>query len=573
MRSRTTHTQALNRRPTRAPLLYTLAAALAIASGAFAWWSWRATTQLNDQLYRAARAQSEVLARDFSEEFRRRLEYEQYRVFLPYVPASVAWDARVPAGVMRLAQERADPRIPILGAFYWSSATPGVIASAGLTPERSDALRRRSEAIGRTIGMAMGLPLQLKTDADGNEILALTYFRKDSAGLVQVIGALTDQSVVARELMVPLIDEVARNRLGDDARTLVEWRLISPGGATLATVGSVDPGAPAVTVPFWRQIQVPDSAAAYRLLLAPDVSSAVPSGKTDPNRTPFLLTVRADPKRVAAALYGPSLPAAIPVVSLLLASLALTTATVVLARRFERHARERDAFATSVAHELRTPLTQILLHAETLQLDRPAGRTRQDASRVIVRETRRLIHLVENALQFVRGGRPAARLDPRPTNLAEVLSETLDGLAPVCDSAGARITRALDAGAVAVADDASVRQIVVNLIDNALRFGPRGQTIAVTTDARPDTVRIAVEDEGPGVPAEDRERVFAPFVTGAQGTGNGIGLAVVRQLAELQDGRAWIESGAGGGARVVVELPRAPVADRATEPGDVMVAR
>jgi signal transduction histidine kinase len=315
-----------------------------------------------------------------------------------------------------------------------------------------------------------------------------------------------------------------------------------------------------VTVPFWRSQLVPDSAAGYRLLLAAPTLDSVSSAPTNPTRTPFLLHIRADPNRVAEVLYGSSLPAAVPVAALLVVSLTLLVATVMLAHRFERHARDRDAFASSVAHELRTPLTQILLHAETLQLDRPAAQTRQDASRVIVRETRRLIHLVENALQFVRGGRSAMRLDPRLVSVADVVGETLDGLAPVLEAAVARVERKLDADAIALVDANALRQVVVNLVDNALRFGPPGQTIVVRVWARDGFVSLAVEDEGPGIAVADRERVFGSFVTASASSGSGIGLAVVRQLVDLHDGRVTIEDAPTGGARIVVRLQAADAA-------------
>jgi signal transduction histidine kinase len=210
-----------------------------------------------------------------------------------------------------------------------------------------------------------------------------------------------------------------------------------------------------------------------------------------------------------------------------------------------------------VAHELRTPLTQILLHAETLQLDRPAAQTRQDASRVIVRETRRLIHLVENALQFVRGGHSAMRLDPQLLSVADVVDETLDGLAPVLEAAVAHVERRLDAEAMALVDANAMRQVVINLVDNAVRFGPPGQTIVVRVWTRDGHVWLAVEDEGPGIAVADRERVFGPFVTASASSGSGIGLAVVRQLVDLHDGHVSIEDAPTGGARIVVRLPAA----------------
>jgi signal transduction histidine kinase len=121
------------------------------------------------------------------------------------------------------------------------------------------------------------------------------------------------------------------------------------------------------------------------------------------------------------------------------------------------------------------------------------------------------------------------------------------------------------------ADRNALRQILLNLLDNAAKYGPAEQTISVGSGA-PATdesrVRFWVDDEGPGIPANDRDRVWEPYVRlnraveSATG-GSGIGLSVVRELVTLHGGAAWIEAArASGGARVVVELPaRAPVAD------------
>jgi signal transduction histidine kinase len=103
-----------------------------------------------------------------------------------------------------------------------------------------------------------------------------------------------------------------------------------------------------------------------------------------------------------------------------------------------------------------------------------------------------------------------------------------------------------------------LRQIVLNLLDNAVKYGPTSQTVVVTTAQVRGRARITVEDEGEGIPARERERVFDSFYrlerhANSSIAGSGIGLFVVRELARLHGGEAWIESGAVG-ARVVVEL-------------------
>ena len=113
-------------------------------------------------------------------------------------------------------------------------------------------------------------------------------------------------------------------------------------------------------------------------------------------------------------------------------------------------------------------------------------------------------------------------------------------------------------------DPAAYRQILLNLLDNAVKFGPTGQTVTIRLAHAGVGVRrrvqLIVEDEGPGVAEADRERIWSPFVrlpaaaTGPAGTG--IGLAIVRDLAARHEGRAWVE-GSRRGARFIVELPAA----------------
>jgi signal transduction histidine kinase len=245
----------------------------------------------------------------------------------------------------------------------------------------------------------------------------------------------------------------------------------------------------------------------------------------------------------------------------------------------------RADFTAGVSHELRTPLAQILLFGETLTL----GRTRSDlertrAAEVIVREARRLMQMVENTLQFSRADRPVVGLSPERIQLAPAIRDVIAGFEPLAAARDVRIVSALDESSAAVVDRAAMRQMLINLLDNALKYGPKAQTIKVFLSApqqklipsatilaskQPSVrhvVRIAVDDEGPGIKGSDTEEIWAPFVRGKNGshgsaTGCGLGLAVVRELAHRHGGSAWIEAAPGGqGSRFVLELPGAEAA-------------
>jgi signal transduction histidine kinase len=211
-----------------------------------------------------------------------------------------------------------------------------------------------------------------------------------------------------------------------------------------------------------------------------------------------------------------------------------------------------------MSHELRTPLTQVLLYAETLGRDRPlAPEQRATAVDVIVREARRLVQMVENVLALSRVARPELRVLRRPEQVDQLVREVLAGFEPMLRQRDVRAITRVPAPLEAAVDGDAVRQILINLVDNAVRHGPAGQEIVIGADRVNGVVRLTVDDTGPGIPPERRAEVWRPFVrlsNGSGSAGSGIGLAVVRQLAELHGGGARIEEAPGGGTRFVIEL-------------------
>jgi signal transduction histidine kinase len=261
-------------------------------------------------------------------------------------------------------------------------------------------------------------------------------------------------------------------------------------------------------------------------------------------------------------------------VGLLTITAAMIAVTILQLRRETELSRLRSDFISSVSHELRTPLSQILLFAETLDLGRVrTEEERKTATGVIVQEGRRLMHLVENILHFSRAERRMTRLGPEPLDLSAAVRAIVEDWMPLARAAGATVNMDLDPHVDAVADRGALRQIVLNLLDNAMKYGPAAQTVSVETRAVRDRARIAVIDEGEGIPVHERERVWSSFYrldrhANSAVAGSGIGLFVVRELARLQGGDAWIEAAASGGARIVVELqaPERPSEGEANRP-------
>jgi signal transduction histidine kinase len=259
--------------------------------------------------------------------------------------------------------------------------------------------------------------------------------------------------------------------------------------------------------------------------------------------------------------------------------------TAIILRNLQRQhelARLRSDFTASVSHELRTPLAQIMLFGETLTLGRTRSETeRVRAAEVIVREAKRLMQLVENTLQFSRAERPVVGLSPERLLLAPAIREIIAGFEPLAETRGVNIVADLEESSSAVVDRSALRQMVLNLLDNALKYGPREQTITVRLSSLAHlnhVVRISVDDEGPGIFGRSREDIWAPFVRGdvtdPPATGCGLGLAVVRELATRHSGAAWVESvPSGHGSRFVIELPAAAAeSDRSADSAPSAVA-
>jgi signal transduction histidine kinase len=256
---------------------------------------------------------------------------------------------------------------------------------------------------------------------------------------------------------------------------------------------------------------------------------------------------------------------------------ALSIVAVMQLRREGELARIRSDFVSSVSHELRTPLAQIRLYVETMRLGRFAtDAQRERAVEHIDRETRRLSHLVENVLRFARGGRgradAAARLNP--VDVARETAEIAAEFEPLAAARRAQIVvefaEPTPSGDVPMRPG-TFRQVLLNLLDNAVKYGPVGQTVRVRVTSAGsgrraagsangnESVRVAVIDEGPGVAPAERDAIWRPFQRGSAARdgagGSGIGLTVVAEIIDEHRGRAWVEDAPSGGAMFVVELP------------------
>lgn len=215
-------------------------------------------------------------------------------------------------------------------------------------------------------------------------------------------------------------------------------------------------------------------------------------------------------------------------------------------------------FIADAAHELRTPLTAVHLQAQLLQ--RASGEEeRERALNQIRLGTTRASHLVHQLLTL-------ARLEPEdwqrhfiPTNLSQIIKSVVSEQIPFA------LSKEVDLGVVhddpvSIDGDAeSLRIMLINLIDNAIRYSPVGGRVDVALIAAGSDVQIEIEDSGPGIPEQEREQVFERFYrrSNNQESGSGLGLAIVKEIVERHQGQVILEEGKdGNGVKVTVILPK-----------------
>jgi signal transduction histidine kinase len=220
------------------------------------------------------------------------------------------------------------------------------------------------------------------------------------------------------------------------------------------------------------------------------------------------------------------------------------------------------AFVGDVSHELRTPITSIQGFARALTDGTVVEPEQQRRYLGVIRdEASRLGDLTRTLLSLADLEAGAVRLEHTPVdvpNLAEALRARYE--APAADR-GLNL-RVESLSGAPLGDAARLLQVASALVDNALAYTPAPGTVLVRSSWENNRWRLHVEDSGPGIPAEERQRVFERFARldasrSAAGGGSGLGLAIARRIVELMSGEVWIESSALGGAEFVVELPSA----------------
>ena len=232
--------------------------------------------------------------------------------------------------------------------------------------------------------------------------------------------------------------------------------------------------------------------------------------------------------------------------------------------------RLKDEFVAMVSHELRTPLTSIRAFAEIL---RDSGQLpdekRQHFLGVIVLESQRLSRLIEEILDLARLESGRLTLNPVPLDLAALIRHSIDAIAHLHQERGIQLEVHLEADpAMVVGDHDRLEQVIINLLDNASKFADRNQPkVRLSLYRHRRHFRLSVEDNGAGISAEERERVFEKFhqiqqdddIPRGRPRGSGLGLPISRGIIAHLGGRLWVEDAKTlGGACLTLELPAAP---------------
>jgi signal transduction histidine kinase len=250
---------------------------------------------------------------------------------------------------------------------------------------------------------------------------------------------------------------------------------------------------------------------------------------------------------------------------LLLISLSLGALLIILTWRERQLIDTRSDFIARVSHELRTPLTQIRMFTESILLGRlPESEDQNRALKIIDRETLRLSRLVENILAFSRSLQTSLAPEPKPYALESLLRKLKEEFDLQLESLGSDLLIQCDPNLVVSYNRDALFQLLTNLLDNALKYGPKQQSIQLSAAFVNGQIQISLLDQGPGIPKAERDRIWRPYYRLAREhnrgiAGTGIGLAVAKDLAtalnadlsisESREGACFIVSLQAGGGK------------------------
>ncbi len=300
-----------------------------------------------------------------------------------------------------------------------------------------------------------------------------------------------------------------------------------------------------------------------------------------PGGHPLALSVTLRDADVLYASYRLRLRMAIGLI--LTATLAAFAGLASAWRSFERQRRlgeMKSNFVASVSHELRAPIAAIRLMSENLERGAvEPGERQREYLRILGQECRRLSSLIENVLDFARIERGDRSYAFEPANLAPLVRQTAEVMQAYASERRVSVVVRPPTPSAEMArarvDREALQQALVNLVDNAVKHAPPGSEVTIGIEvergsdvrrASPRVASVFVDDRGPGIPEDEQARIFEPFYRRGsemrrETRGIGIGLSIVRHIAEAHGGRVVVRSSEGDGSRFAIELPLLPEAE------------
>ena len=237
--------------------------------------------------------------------------------------------------------------------------------------------------------------------------------------------------------------------------------------------------------------------------------------------------------------------------------------------RLESSFKQVRRFAAEASHELKTPLSLIRLQAEKLLVSGSLSPPDEEAVQMQLEELARLNQIIEELLFLSRAQARAITLQLRPQDPSRFLHAFAQDARVLAEHHGRSFVMVREGEGLAAFEAQRIRQVLLNLLANAVEASPRDGVITLRSTFTSTVWRVSVQDQGPGVPPSERERIFERFVRlgerNSDERGSGLGLAICRSIIELHHGRIWAEAGAEGrGLKVVFEIPATPLPMSAT---------
>jgi signal transduction histidine kinase len=516
-------------------------------SGLLAWQAFDATRTHETVAYKTVKEQAYFAAWEYSGQAR---SLSTSKILTPGLDVVARWGGKSMDGPLRYPGESADAReigwdyMESAGAFFRYDLATGEFVTSGPADPGLETWLEQNLRAHLDLGLTDGWSPVLAADPDGQGAIAYRIYPEGWDEAELVLGF----RVVPDGLGVPLGYAFTGSPLVPESLTG------DKGTEEFFSVSVFDPSGRTV----WESETWYDSD-----FVARDTIGTAFGG--------LVAEVRVNPATVDHLVIGGLPRSRVPDILILLGlTVGLVVAALYQLRRDVELAQMRGDFVSGVSHELRTPLAQIRMFAETLLLGRVRSEEeRQRSLEIIVNEARRLSHQVDNVLLYSRSEKDGVKMDPTPTDLSGLVDDVAEAFEPLAATARSHLEVARNGPMVARVDGPLIRQALLNLLDNAVKYGPSGQTISLGVEHMEsmDRARLYVEDQGPGIPEDQRSRIWEPYFRLAAHresavAGSGIGLSVVRQVARAHGADLGVEKGSSGGARFVLDVPLMPAAAR-----------